>query len=199
MDISNEEKKIIYKKMGVNLGMKRGERSQKNIAELINMKEGNYNTIEAGKGERHLKDIQLIKLAKFYNVSTDYLLGLTDEPSCVPEVQEINQKYGLTEKALKNLEKYNLIAKKDKTFTHIETLNLILSQENLKIWTLIDRYLNMKIEDERIMAINEEGKVELSNTLEKKSTNLSLLDVVEGGILQQLSINLTKLKKEGEK
>lgn len=46
MDISNEEKKIIYKKMGVNLGRKRGESSQKNIAELINMKEGNYNTIE---------------------------------------------------------------------------------------------------------------------------------------------------------
>ena len=51
--------------------------SQKTIAEFLNMTQQQYSNIETGKcditGER------IILLAKYYNVSTDYILGLTKD------------------------------------------------------------------------------------------------------------------------
>ena len=50
---------------------------QINIANLLEMKQPQY-----ARYERGLRDIpldNLIKLAKFYNTSTDYILELTDE------------------------------------------------------------------------------------------------------------------------
>ena len=144
MDLSKEEKKL-YHKMGDNLGKIRGQFSQKQIAELINMKEGNYNTIEAGKGERHLKDIQIMKLAKYYNTSSDYLLGLIDDPSNNIEIQNTYKKYGLNESSLLTL---NLLKDKGKDYgfsAEIDTINYLLedikiNKEN-SIIALISEYL----------------------------------------------------------
>lgn len=50
---------------------------QKDISEALRCDQSTYSRYEAG-----IRDIPtdvLIKLAKFYNTSTDYLLGLTDE------------------------------------------------------------------------------------------------------------------------
>lgn len=51
--------------------------TQKYIAELLNMKQQQYSRYE--KGEFEIPLISLIKLSKFYNVSTDYLLNLSNE------------------------------------------------------------------------------------------------------------------------
>ena len=51
--------------------------SQQYIADFLEMKQPQYSRYERG-----LRDIPtdiLIKLAKFYNTSTDYILGLTNE------------------------------------------------------------------------------------------------------------------------
>jgi transcriptional regulator with XRE-family HTH domain len=53
------------------------ELSQKQIAELLNMKQQQYARYEKGINEIPFEHI--IKLAKFYNVSIDYLANLTDE------------------------------------------------------------------------------------------------------------------------
>lgn len=50
---------------------------QINIAQILNMKQPQYARYEGGKRDFPLDT--LIKLANFYNTSTDYLLELTDE------------------------------------------------------------------------------------------------------------------------
>lgn len=56
--------------------------TQTQVAKILNMSQTGYSQYEIGK-----KDIPtrvLIKLAEFYQVSIDYLLNLTDEPTPYP-------------------------------------------------------------------------------------------------------------------
>lgn len=50
--------------------------SQKEIAEFLNIKQNTYSQYETAK--RQLPIDVLIKLAKFYKTTTDYILGLED-------------------------------------------------------------------------------------------------------------------------
>ena len=47
------------------------------LAEILGVAQNTYSQYETGKIP--WTDEALIKLSKFYNVTTDYLLGLTDE------------------------------------------------------------------------------------------------------------------------
>lgn len=49
---------------------------QREIAKLIKTTQSYYSQLE--NGQKIITVDRLIKLAKFYNVSTDYILGLTD-------------------------------------------------------------------------------------------------------------------------
>ena len=51
--------------------------TQKQIAEYLHIKQNTYSQYE--NGQRQLPIDFLIALAKYYNTSTDYILGLTDE------------------------------------------------------------------------------------------------------------------------
>lgn len=51
--------------------------TQKEIADYLHIKQNTYSQYENGK--RQLPIEFLIALAKYYNTSTDYILGLTDE------------------------------------------------------------------------------------------------------------------------
>lgn len=53
-------------------------RTQVDIADYLNMNREVYRRYE--KGIREIPVWAVIKLAELYGVSTDYLLGLTDEP-----------------------------------------------------------------------------------------------------------------------
>ena len=50
--------------------------TQAEIGKLLNKSQQGYNHIEAGRAELKIED--LIKLCKFYNVSADYMIGLTN-------------------------------------------------------------------------------------------------------------------------
>ena len=50
--------------------------SQQEIAKYLNIKQNTYSQYETGK--RQLPVEILIKIAEFYNTSTDYILGLED-------------------------------------------------------------------------------------------------------------------------
>ncbi len=50
--------------------------TQTEIGKILNKSQQGYNHIEAGRAELKIDD--LIKLCKFYNLSADYLIGLTD-------------------------------------------------------------------------------------------------------------------------
>ena len=52
--------------------------SQKEIAKILNMSQTGYSKYETG--ENDIPTQILIKLADYYNTTTDYLLGRTDNP-----------------------------------------------------------------------------------------------------------------------
>ena len=54
------------------------DKTQQEIAELLNMHRSVYRRYESG--ERETPSGVSVKLAQYYRVSTDYLLGLKDEP-----------------------------------------------------------------------------------------------------------------------
>lgn len=53
--------------------------SQAEVAKIINTTQQQYSKIETGKSD--ICGEKIIKLAEFYNVSADYILGITDEPN----------------------------------------------------------------------------------------------------------------------
>ena len=53
--------------------------TQQKVADYLHCSQSLYAYYESGK--RNLPVDNLIALAKLYNVSTDYILGLTDNPS----------------------------------------------------------------------------------------------------------------------
>lgn len=52
------------------------------IAHYLHIKQNTYSQYE--NGQRQLPVDILVKLAGYYNVSTDYILGLTDSPKPYP-------------------------------------------------------------------------------------------------------------------
>jgi transcriptional regulator with XRE-family HTH domain len=54
------------------------DKTQAEIAAVLGITTQQYQLYESGK--REIKAHQLASLAKFYNVSADYLLGLIDTP-----------------------------------------------------------------------------------------------------------------------
>ena len=56
---------------------------QKQIAELLGIQQNSYSQIENEKNTIQID--HLIKLADFYNTSTDYLLGLTNKKKPYPK------------------------------------------------------------------------------------------------------------------
>ena len=53
--------------------------TQKELAEYLHIKQNTYSQYE--NGHRQLPVDTLIALAKYYNTSTDYILGLTNNPT----------------------------------------------------------------------------------------------------------------------
>ena len=59
--------------------------TQSQIAKYLNMSQTGYSKYETGENDVPTKI--LIELAKFYNVSVDYLLGVTDDSAPYPRKQ----------------------------------------------------------------------------------------------------------------
>ena len=53
--------------------------TQAEVGRVINKSQQGYNHIETGRAELKIDD--LVKLCRFYNLSADYLIGLTDKAS----------------------------------------------------------------------------------------------------------------------
>ena len=60
---------------------------QEDIAKVLNTTKQSYGRYENGTTKLSIED--LIKLAQYYNVSTDYLLGLTDDEKTNQEKQSL--------------------------------------------------------------------------------------------------------------
>lgn len=51
--------------------------TQAEVGKVLNKSQQGYNHIEAGRAELKIDD--LVKLCQFYNLSADYLIGLTNK------------------------------------------------------------------------------------------------------------------------
>ena len=61
------------------------DNTQIEIAQLLRLQQNSYSQIENEKNTIQVE--HLIKLASFYNTSTDYILGLTDEIKPYPRTK----------------------------------------------------------------------------------------------------------------
>ena len=61
--------------------------TQKQVADVLNVKQNTYSQYENGIHELPLD--ALIKLARFYGTSTDYILRLPDEPKPYPKSRQM--------------------------------------------------------------------------------------------------------------
>ena len=52
--------------------------TQAEIGKILNKSQQGYNHIEAGRAELKIDD--LVKLCQYYDLSADYLVGLTNKP-----------------------------------------------------------------------------------------------------------------------
>ena len=59
--------------------------TQKTLSEFLNIKQNTYSQYE--NGQRQLPIDTLIKLAEYFDTSTDYILGLTDTPQKYPRAK----------------------------------------------------------------------------------------------------------------
>lgn len=66
--------------------------TQEKIAEILNVTQGQVNKFESEnpKTNQEIPVRHIITLAKLYNVSADYLLGLTDVPDPYPRSDGVN-------------------------------------------------------------------------------------------------------------
>lgn len=55
-----------------------GDHTQSEIGKLLNKSQQGYNHIETGRAELKIEDLKI--LCRYYNLSADYLIGLSDEP-----------------------------------------------------------------------------------------------------------------------
>ncbi len=60
--------------------------TQKQIAKLLNVSQNTYSQYEIGVSRFPLDAV--VKLAEYYNVSVDYLVGLTDETVPYPRKRQ---------------------------------------------------------------------------------------------------------------
>lgn len=98
---------------------------QKTIADTIGVSQPTYTLYENGKREPNFET--LLKIAKYFNVTTDYLLGASECKSA--ENDDINKRLGLSDEAIKVLQELNAanLLFKDNT---IKAINLLLENES---------------------------------------------------------------------
>lgn len=77
------------------------DKKQKELAEALGVLDNTISYFVSGKRVPNLE--QIIKIAQFFDVSTDYLLGLNPNSTTDPEVKAICNYTGLSDEAVKAL------------------------------------------------------------------------------------------------
>lgn len=119
----NEDKKKKFPEFAERFNELRGEMSQVDFSNFIGIARATVGFYE--NGDRLPDALVLKKIAKKCNVSSDWLLGLSDVKKPHATVSAICQETGLSERAVDHLLYYHNVFSEDFS---IQTLNLILEQ-----------------------------------------------------------------------
>lgn len=97
----------------------------------------------------------LISLAKFFNVSVDYLIGLTNTRSSDIVDQKMSEKYGLSDNAMVNLAKLKKQDNNSDIFSEFKILQIIM--EDSDFLTELSKYFYEHFElPKKYTSINDE-------------------------------------------
>ena len=133
-------------------------------------------------GERKVNPEYIVKYAKYFNVSCDYLLGLTNVATVNTDLRNICDYTGLSEKAVNNL---NVLSKACGAFNPLKTINKLIEYED---------YANGSND------ITESGKYvfTLINTFLHSSLDENSYYVIANGLIQNSTDKLVTSRKELE-
>lgn len=106
--------------MGERIKKLRGKQSQDECAKALGISRGALSFYE--NGERKPDADVIYVMAKHFDVSADYILGLSSEPSAKIEAQAISNLTGLSQKAIDNISGFNLNYK--------NALNLLIENDH---------------------------------------------------------------------
>lgn len=176
----------------------RGNNSLQKVSDDLGISRASLGYYESG--ERKPDAEILLKIANYYNVSCDYLLGRTEAQTTDSNIQMIHKTTGLSEQAIKTLIEYNNISKSDKIsqgFVNynkylIGTMNILLEKEYGSLFSSIMLYIFSNLEYCIINDIRGE-KIPLS-CVSFFDENISMGVFEDSDFLS--SIYMTRIQKE---
>ncbi len=141
----------------------RGDRSLDDVAQQIGLNRATLGYYETGK--RH-PDAEILKrIADFYGVSLDYLVGISETKTRDIDIQSIAEKTGLSEKAVEKLIKINQGHEKSRE-ERLKALCWLIREPYLLY--LIADYFNLNFKSENYtVTIETEDETVLHRKLKK--------------------------------
>ncbi|MCD8010943.1 MAG: helix-turn-helix transcriptional regulator [Lachnospiraceae bacterium] len=171
MDVTNDG----MKKFRDRLLALRGHKTQKEVAADIGMTAASIGYYE--NGNRKPDITVLLKLAKYYNVSCDYLLGISDTKSPDTNTQGFMGKTGLSEKAIEKI--YDLNTKNYAT-GNIDTLSLLIEDCNFPyLLSLISGYVVANDSKESSVDIGNARTSIKETDLTKAAIQNTIIDIAD--------------------
>ncbi len=181
----------------------RGEKNQNDVARDIGISRATLSYYESGERKPDINT--LYALANYYNVSSDYLIGLSDV--AVPEIdtQAISQKTGLSQRAISYLSSLNTSQRSENSdqinihaFLQLKTINILIDDDillsDLTNYFFINftHFNNFYFEDDEMYPIDE---LNLYDNFLHASCSYDY-DIFSNALLLQIQNSLVAIRKE---
>ena len=167
-------------------------KTNKELAVSMGIKEQSFINYETGR----LPDtLQLIKIAKYFDVSLEYLIGDSDNRNYLN--YSLGKEYGISDEAKNNLEKY---VKNDEDGL-IYIINLLLGDNYLQFIRLLEEYITFPSKDNEyldnfVKELNENALSEKYNKKYNEDSYIYLYRICKK--LEEISTGAKKSKKVAE-
>lgn len=114
---------------------------QMELSQKMGLSQGVISAIKNGKSKTPAADT-IFKISKFFDVSSDWLLGLSDVQSTNPATKELCQTLGLSENAVETIINCHQEEKANDLPDSSEMVSHIIENENF--WRIVFEFVNAK-------------------------------------------------------